>query len=268
MNAKLNKAIREVTIYYDASNRQYCNQISYCIAGVILTDCEKGSLDNEVDRLKRNTFQKPELVELKGKFISEKKGEFGKLDPERMELFLKKLSRLIFDVLRLKIIPLYTSRLENLSYTLPRLIKNQKNENREILPYFFFLSQYNNFLEENRMTGKIIFDQGDNNFKKLLKEQKEQEPFRVFDLCTRINMTVDEIQTCTQDSRQNNAIQIADLYAYTIRQSYVLTSAEILRRIKPGIKSRKYFPLPIERLKESYVKNPDNWVLKVQTKSM
>ena len=194
-----------------------------------------------------------------------------------MESFLTKLLHTIFDELKPKVLPCYTPRLKSLPDTFPKLIKNQKPKNHELSPYFSFLLQYNNFLTENGMTGKVIFDEGDDNFKKFLKEQKEREPSRVFDHVTRINMSADEILNCTKKSAEDNALQIADLFAFTICAFYAFTHSEmigknvlgkgskipkesfdeLLKRIKPECEGKRYFPLPVERLKECHVKEPE-----------
>jgi hypothetical protein len=286
MDTKIKRENCSVVMYCDSSNRQYRNNDHYCIAGVILTDTQKALLDSKINQLKRNTFdwlKNPESVELKGEWIAGKKRAFRKLRPERMGLFLTELSHTIFDELRPKILPCYLPRLKSLPDTFPKLIKNQKPENRELSPYFSFLLQYNNFLTENGMTGKVIFDEGDDNFKKFLKEQKEREPTRVFDHATRINMSADEILNCVKESAEDNALQIADLFAFTICAFYAFTHAEVisknglgkyskipkesfdelLKRIKSECEGKRYFPLPVERLKESYVKEPElcSWVL-------
>jgi hypothetical protein len=126
-----------------------------------------------------------------------------------------------------------------------------------MLAYFIFINQYNDFLFKKGVKGKIVFDEGNDNFKKLLKNMKEQELVRVFDLCTCITMTIDEIKACLIDSRKENALQIADLFAYTTYVSY----AKSPNALSGKIFGKKWLPLPIERLDECYVKPPHNLIL-------
>jgi len=90
-----------------------------------------------------------------------------------------------------------------------------------------------------------------------LNSMKEQELVRVFDLCTSISMTTDEIKACLVQSHKENALQIADLFSYTTYISYAKSPNDIFDKIF----GKKWLPLPIERLDECYVKPPHNLVL-------
>jgi len=89
--------------------------------------------------------------------------------------------------------------------------------------------------------------------------------------------SADEILNCTKKWAEDNALQIADLFAFTICAFYAFTHSEmigknvlgkgskipkesfdeLLKRIKPECEGKRYFPLPVERLKECHVKEPE-----------
>jgi len=247
-------APQHVTMYCDASDHCYRGNTHHCIAGVILEDTQKVILDTEINSLKRRYWgeywdRNPEKVEIKGTDITDKRKCFRRLSTPRMRAFLEELWEIIFDGLELKVLPFYAQK----SYTL-------------------FLNHYNNYLVEQGITGKIIFDEGDDNFKKLVRVMKEKEAFYVFDTSSRIRMTKDEIDHCLVDSRKENALQIADLFAYTTAFFSAMTHAE--KEDRPGFDSfsvvpaesfdtpsgrldRSRIPLPLDkRLEKSYVKQP------------
>ncbi len=234
----------DVTIYCDARDSL---TDGYCIAGVILTDAEKVILDQKVNGLKKEFWgHKWEQYEIKATDIEGRRGGFRK---EGMKLFLDKLWTIIFDEMRLKVLPLFAKRMELENYN-RKLIPEQKPNDPYILAYFIFMNQYNDFLDRRKIRGKIVFDEGDNNFKKLLRNMKDWEPVRAFELCRCITMTIDEIKACLIDSRKENALQIADLFASTTHVSYTrLPNAPF-----ETVFGKKWLPLPIKRLDECYVK--------------
>lgn len=241
----------DLTIYCDAIDEW---TDGYCVAGVILRGAEKPILDEKVNSLKREFWRdKWEKYEIKATDITGRREGFRS---PRMKSFLEKLGSIIFDEMRLRVLSLYAKREELVNYN-KMFIPTQKRNDSNMLAFFIFINQYNDFLFKKEVKGKIVFDEGNDNFKKLLKNMKEQELVRVFDLCTCITMTIDEIKACLIDSRKENALQIADLFAYTTYVSY----AKSPNALSGKIFGKKWLPLPIERLDECYVKPPHNLIL-------
>lgn len=225
-----------VTIYCDST----WNADGYCIAGVILSDAERLILDERVNTLKKRFWGNMwEEIEIKATDITgRRKGFYGR---PGLRSFLDTLWSIIFDEMRLRILPVYTGKVKILKLSV----------------YKIFIVQFNEFLFQRGLKGKIVFDEGDNSFKTLLNSMKEQELQRVFDLCTNISMTTDEIKACLVESHKENALQIADLFSYTTWISYARSPNDITDKIF----GEKWLPLPIERLDECYVKPAHNLVV-------
>lgn len=222
-----------ITVYCDESKQNWKNDGAgpsdryFCIAGILLPKGMEAAFNEEISGFKRKVFGSSanrELVEIKGSHFARKTGAFSSFTDHDRDSFCEELTRIIFQKLGVKVLAICDT--ENKFELAHEKHLSGKLKLRSCeLPFFLFLLRYNAYLKENGYTGKMIFDDGNHNFIRLLDWMKSNEPNMAFDLSSRIKVQADAKEFFV-NSAQNNMVQIADVCAYTIAFWHAATHLE------------------------------------------
>jgi hypothetical protein len=256
-----------VTLYCDESkyswdiNKKGPDYVYLCIAGLIVPAEAESALVSELCKFKKRFFgakTKPELIELKGRDFSNKKGAFSHFTDEMMNSFSRELSCLLFQKFHIRV--LATCNKESAFGNSKRVSLSRQ---LELPPYeyatFQLFVRYNTYLMNKGLKGKIVFDEGNMNVLRLLSWMKKDEVRKAFDLSSCINLQGDT-EYFFDKSERNQLLQVADLCAYTNAFFYAMThldngtvAANRINRFEQ-IKC----PVGIPELNDAWIERPEN----------
>jgi hypothetical protein len=275
--------MEQLALYPDESYDRNKDKKYYCICGLLLSSQERNRLDHLVRSLKKDTWGSDyNNIEIKGRYIfgwdttlsprkrrkqDDSAERFSSLREKQLDIFLRTLSNILFDGdTPIRIFPLLmdprTIRLTK------QIISSAKQLRPEHFIYFLYISQANAFFKKNNVKGSLVFDEGDEDIRKLFQQLKEKQPLLAFDLVGAADMISYE------KSRDQSAIQIADFcaYTYTILEQQWLTGnltcgSEVHHSFPDGILWSRWLPHLLGQLKKHSLKKakdcsiilPINW---------
>jgi len=275
--------MEQLALYSDESYDRNKDKKYYCICGLLLSSQERNRLDHLVRSLKKDTWGSDyNNIEIKGRYIfgwdttlsprkrrkqDDSAERFSSLREKQLDIFLRTLSNILFDGdTPIRIFPLLmdprTIRLTK------QIISSAKQLRPEHFIYFLYISQANAFFKKNNVKGSLVFDEGDEDIRKLFQQLKEKQPLLAFDLVGAADMISYE------KSRDQSAIQIADFcaYTYTILEQQWLTGnltcgSEVHHSFPDGILWSRWLPHLLGQLKKHSLKKakdcsiilPINW---------
>lgn len=222
-----------ITIYCDESKQNWKKDGAgpsdryFCIAGILLPEGMEAAFSEEIRGFKRRVFgssANPELAEIKGSYFAKKIRAFSGFTDHDRDFFREELARIIFQKLGIKVLAICDTENRFELVDAKRLSDKLKLRTHE-LSYFLFLLHYNAYLKENGYAGKVVFDEGNHNFIRLLNWMKNNEGTRAFDLSSHIDVQADAKEFFV-NSTENNMVQIADVCAYTIAFWHTATHLE------------------------------------------
>lgn len=210
----------------DKTNRQ-SEEKYFCIAGIVVPEVQEAAFVEKINALKRRHFRRsrrPEKVEIKGFDCVNKKDGFTSFTDEAVTAFRRELSHLIFYELGVKVI-----RECKLESDAKALIGKKLQGGVDLGPYelttLFLVKQYNSYLNRKDTRGRIIFDKGNCNARKVVSWLKKYEHTMVWDLSSRIDLQQTEGEFF-MDSKDSAMLQIADVCAFTSAFFFAMTHSE------------------------------------------
>jgi hypothetical protein len=233
----------------------------FCIAGLIVTEKAKDDLKSELCEFKKRFFkaeEKPKSIELKGKDFVGRKGVFSCFTDEKMDLFRRELSYLIFKRLRIRVLAICNK--ESVFGTSKQI---SLSDQLQLPPYelatFLLFVRYNAYLMNKGLRGKIVFDEGNENVLRLLSWMKKGERRRAFDLCSCINLQGDT-KKFFDNSKRNHMLQVADMCAYTIAFFYAMTHLDNRTVVADRVNRLLQIncPVGIAELMDACIERPEN----------
>jgi len=275
--------MEQLALYSDESYDRNKDKKYYCICGLLLSSQERNRFDHLVRSLKKDTWGSDyNNIEIKGRYIfgwdttpsprkrrkqDDSAERFSSLTEKQLDIFLRSLSNILFDGdTPIRIFPLL---MDPRRIRLPKqIISSAKHLRPEHFIYFLYISQANAFFKKNNIKGSLVFDEGDEDIRKLFQQLKEKQPLLAFDLVGAADMISYE------KSRDQSAIQIADFcaYTYTIVEQQWLTGkltcgSEVHHCFPDGILWSRWLPHFLGQLKIHSVKKakdcsiipPINW---------
>lgn len=208
---------RTVSVYCDEAG--YEKEDFYTIAGIIVPDTHFDAFNEEINCFKRKHFpdKTPSEVIFHCTDILGKKGIFRRFrDKKKYSAFKDDLSKLILERLKPKIAAFHLSKKDLVQMRHKELVKkilaHARKPSAYVMGYFFMILKLDNYFTDNGFTWKIMVEQGNNDFIKLVDSfQLKRNNFNLLKHFAR-NLNGND---CIKDKKEN-AVQIADMIAYTI----------------------------------------------------
>jgi len=271
--------MEQLVLYSDESYDRDKDKKYYCICGLLLSDQERDLLDCMLRSLKHDTWGSDyNNIEIKGRYIfgwdttpsprkrpkhDESAERFSSLTEKQLDIFLRTLSNILFDGdTPIRIFPLL---MDPRTICLSKQIISSAEQLRpEHFIYLLYILQANAYFKKNNINGSFVFDEGDDDIRKLFQELKEKQHLLAFDL-------VGAADTISYEkSRNQSAIQIADFcaYTYTILEQQWLTGnltcgSEVHHSFPDGILWSRWLPHFLEQLKKHSIKKPKDCSIKL-----
>lgn len=271
--------MEQMTLYsdesYDRRGKKY-----YCICGLLLSSQERDRLDRLVGSLKKDTWGSDyKKVEIKGQFIfgwdttsgrhrrpdqDDSAEKFRSLTEKQLDDFLRTLSKILFDGdIPIRIFPLLMDP-RRIRLTKQIILSKEKLRPEHFI-YCLYILQGNAYFKTNNIKGRFVFDEGDDDIRKLFQELKEKQHLRAFDLVG----ATDNISY--EKSHNQSAIQIADFCAYTctILEQQWLTGelnrgSETHHCFPEGILWSRWLPYFSDQIKKHSVKKATDCSIQVK----
>lgn len=208
-----------ITVYCDEAGTE--KEDHYTIAGIILPDDQAEKFNMQMDRLKKTYFPKtPSEVILHSSDIQGRSGIYSKakMSDKVYADFKYDLRKLVMERLKPKSAAFYFSKrelseLRNVK-VFKRMLKNVRKPSVYVTAYFFMILKLQNYFVEKDVKWKIVAEEGNAHFGRLIDYFEKNRDNFAFNLVGNLERNLIGKQCIV--SKSENAVQIADIIAYTI----------------------------------------------------